>query len=412
MRFLLVVLFAACSAACGNNGIDTRVSYSNYTSVAIKGGIIGGSVQGTPLPLVAKDIHSTTVSTIAGTVSERSSDHDLVDGVGAAARFDIANGITTDGNNLYVTDYGNHAIRRINIATQTVTTIAGVPGDAGSNTSDATLTGVPGNRAYFDNPSGITTDGTNLYVTDYNNHTIRQIVIASGIVTTIAGGVGIVGAVDAAVGTDARFYWPIDITTDRENLYVSDFGNLTIRKISLTPPYAVTTVAGSPDKNGANPPVGAPPVSGRDARFRSPARITTDGTNLYVADVTNNTISKIDGVSHKVSTIAGTARVTGSADGIGAAASFGNVNGITSDGTNLYVTDSNNNTVRKVVPLPDGTWSVVTIAGTASTGGNSGVGSTDGPGDKALFKYPIGITTDGTALYVTDSNNYTIRKIQ
>ena len=92
------------------------------------------------------------------------------------------------------------------------------------------------------------------------------------------------------------------------------------------------------------------------------------------------------------------------ADGTGSEAMFHHPNGITSDGTNLYVTDTDNHTVRKVETA---TGTVTTLAGLA---GNSG--SNDGTGSAARFYYPRGITTDGTNLYVADTFNNIIRKIQ
>ena len=129
-------------------------------------------------------------------------------------------GITTDGMNLYVTDSNNHRIRKIVIDNGTVTTLAG-QSDNGS--TDAT-----GTSASFYKPREITTDGTNLYVGDYSNHRIRKIVISTGVVTTFAGRVQ--GYTDDT-GTSASFYYPRGITTDGTNLYVSDTYNHRIRKI-------------------------------------------------------------------------------------------------------------------------------------------------------------------------------------
>jgi len=102
---------------------------------------------------------------------------------------------------------------------QEVETLAG----SSSGSTDAT-----GTSASFNNPMGITTDGTNLYVSDKNNHRIRKIVISTGVVTTLAGSSE--GSTDAT-GTSARFYNPRGITTDGTNLYVSDYLNHKIRKI-------------------------------------------------------------------------------------------------------------------------------------------------------------------------------------
>ena len=136
-----------------------------------------------------------------------------------SASFNYPRGITTDGTNLYVADYDNHRIRRIVISTGVVTTLAG----SSEGSTDAT-----GTSARFYRPSGITTDGTNLYVADMYNHRIRKIVIDNGTVTTLAGSSS--GFADAT-GTSARFNAPVGITTDGTNLYVTDFFNHRIRKI-------------------------------------------------------------------------------------------------------------------------------------------------------------------------------------
>ncbi len=254
-----------------------------------------------------------------------------------------------------------------------VTTLAGASYTMGN--SDGT-----GGAARFYGPSGITTDGTNLYMADCYNGAIRKIVISTGAVTTLDGG----------------FEEPQGITISGANLYVADTQNCTIRKIVIST-KAVTTLA------GAGYP-GSTDGTGSAASFYEPFGITSDGTNLYVADTVNNTIRKIVISSAVVSTLAGTAGPAGSADGTGSAARFNYPNGIATDGTNLYVADTNNNTIRKIVIS---TRAVTTLAGTAGT-----YGWTDGTGSAARFCGPCGIATDGTNLYVADSNNYTIRKIE
>ncbi len=199
------------------------------------------------------------------------------DATGTSASFDNPMGITTDGTNLYVADYGNHRIRKIVIDNGTVTTLAG----SSQGYTDAT-----GTSARFYRPRGITTDGTNLYVADMYNHRIRKIVIDNGTVTTIAGQSDN-GSADG-IGTAASFWNPSQITTDGTNLYVVDGFNQSIRKIVIST-GVVTTVAGTPGSpgNADNP-------TGTSASFRGPRAITTDGKNLYVADGTNHRIRKIE----------------------------------------------------------------------------------------------------------------------
>ena len=102
--------------------------------------------------------------------------------------------------------------------------------------------------------------------------------------------------------------------------------------------------------------------------------------------------------------MAGSAGNPASADGIGIAAGFNFPCGITTDGTNLYVTDTSNNTIRKITLT---TKAVTTTAGTAGT-----PGITNGTGAAALFDTPSGATTDGISLYVSDEANHTIRRIK
>ena len=255
------------------------------------------------------------------------------DGTGAAARFYGPGGTTTDGTNLYIADASNNTVRKIVIATGVVTTLAGTALATGS--TDAT-----GGAARFYNPYGITTDGTNLYVADTINNTVRKIVIASGVVTTLAGSATLTGSTDAT-GTAALFSRPLGITTDGTNLYVVDYGNSTVRKIVIAS-GAVTTPAGTATLTGSTD------ATGTAARFNGPYGITTDGTNLYVADTNNSTVRKIVIASGAVTTPAGTATLTGSTDATGTAARFNGPGGITTDGTNLYVADTNNSTVRKI----------------------------------------------------------------
>src|SRR3989338_6933074 len=231
------------------------------------------------------------------------------DATGSSARFNSPHSITTDGTNLYVTDQDNHIVRKIVISTGVVTTIAGSAGSSGS--TDAT-----GSSARFYTPRGITTDGTNLYVVDSWNYTIRKIVISTGVVTTIAGSAGLSGSTDGT-GTSARFNGPFGITTNGTNLFVTDTDNHTIRKIVIST-GVVTTIAGSAGSSGSTD------GTGTSARFNYPGGITTDGTNLFIADFSNYTIRKIVISTGVVTTLAGSAGTSGSTDATGTSARFYN----------------------------------------------------------------------------------------
>ena len=260
-----------------------------------------------------------------------------------------------------------------------------------------------GSAATIANPEGITTDGINLYVAEPGDSRIRKIVIATGAVSTFAGTSGVQGAADGT-GTAATFYLPRGITTDGANLYVADSGNNNIRKIVIAT-QVVTTLAGY--QGGAQGFNGYLDATGTAAKFNGPTSVTTDGTNLYVTDSFNHSIRKIAIATGAVTTLAGwtsalsfgATPVSGATDATGTSARFNYPTGITSDGTNVYVTDTFNNKVRKIVIA---TGVVTTVAGT-------GTYSTS---DAAAFANPRGITTDGVSLYVADTNAVKIRQIR
>ena len=354
--------------------------------------LMGGALQAKVLTFTSANA---TVSTVAGSTSGFGG---IVDGTGSAARFNLPQGMTTDGNFVYVADYQNNAIRKIDPATGAVTTFAGsATGTLGS--TDGT-----GTAARFDHPYDITSDGTNLFVTDYNTCIIRKVVIATAAVTTIAGTAAACGTITDGTGSAARFDRPQGITTDGTNLYITE--NTAVRRLVIAT-GAVTTFAGS-----ANGNVGHVDGTGSAARFNNLEGITTDGTSLYVVDAYYGDIRKIVIASAAVSSFAGdyNASVAGSNDGTGIAAKFNRPFGITSDGTNLFVIEQYGNVVRKVVISSAVS---TTLAGTANTNGNPGItGNTDGIGTAARFNAPQGITIYCGSLYIGDTSNSSIRRIR
>jgi subtilisin-like proprotein convertase family protein/streptogramin lyase len=264
---------------------------------------------------------------------------------------------------------------------------------AGSG-STGTVDGV-GVTAEFNNPAGMAIDSQgNLFVADRVNNTIRKIT-AAGVVSTFAGIPGVAGFTNGP-GVTAKFSYPSDIAIDSaDNLYVADRFNNQIRKI--TPGAVVSTFAG-------NTTYGSSDGTGVVARFFGPVGIAIDADGiLYVADSDNNIIRRIS-TSANVITLAGTAGVSGSDDGIGSAARFYGPHGITVNNVgNVFVCDFYNHTIRKIEP--DGT--TTTYAGSAGEWGSS-----DGAGSAARFREPAGIEVDNSGnLYVADSRNSCIRKI-
>jgi sugar lactone lactonase YvrE len=216
------------------------------------------------------------------------------------------------------------------------------------------------------------------------------------VVTTLAGKARISGSADGS-GAAARFYVPAGIACDTAgNLYVADQDNNTVRKI--TPTGEVTTLAGKAGSQGSSDGIGAA------ARFDGPMGIACDTVgNLYVTDADNHTIRKITPTG-VVTILAGKAGSYGIADGTGAAARFLFPLDIACDAAgNLYVADTGAETIRKITPAGE----VSTLAGKARSSGHS-----DGSGTAARFNWPEGIACDAAGnVYVADGLNYTIRKI-
>jgi len=305
---------------------------SHGSSVTDGIALMGGAIQGRELSL------STAVTTLAGK-ADGSRCTSNCDGTGTSAGFDSPYGITTDGTNLYVAERIGHRIRKIVIDNGTVTTLAGTGSACTSNCDNAT-----GTSAGFNNPIGITTDGSNLYVAEYGMHRIRKIVFSTGVVTTLAGS-GSATFADNATGTSASFNYPWGITTDGTNLYVADSSNHRIRKIVISTGF-VTTLAGTGSACTSN----CDNATGTSAGFNSPRGITTDGTNLYVADNDRHRIRKIVIDNGTVTTLAGTGSLcrTNCDNATGTSAGFYGPLGITTDGTNLYVVDRVKNRIRKI----------------------------------------------------------------
>lgn len=321
-----------------------------------------------------------SVTTLAGVAGTPGYD----DGIGSSARFYYPNAITLDeSGNLYVADTWSHAIRKVT-PDGTVSTYCGARGFRG--TTDG-----PCAAARFAYPEGIAiAPGGDLYVADTFNYCVRKI-DRNGVVSTVAGSPNTQAIVDGPVAS-ARFSNPSGIVVDTAGaIYVMDG---TLRKIING---EVRTVAGlSVEETRVNAD-----GAGAAARFESSGGIAADSNgSLYLTD--EHTVRKVTPAA-EVSTIAGRPGITGNAIGPAASASFDVVRGIAVVGDVIYVSDRHNQAIKKIA---GGTVSIV-------AGINSPVeGEADGPGSTARFRHPEGIVADAAGnIYVADGGNHTIRKI-
>ncbi len=329
--------------------------------------------------MIFKVSRNGVVSLLAGT----SLDGGFVDGTGAAARFRYANCVAVDGaGNVYVSDYGNHAIRKISPA-GAVSTLAGTPTPGFADGA--------GGSARFNGPTGIAVDSTgNVYVVDTGNFAIRKITPAGVVSTLVGAGPNSSGFVDGA-GSTARLASPTAVALDSAGgMYIAD--SHAIRKVSAT--GVLSTIAGGTVAGFAD-------GGGTAAQFNLPVGMVVDSSgNIAVADSQNRAVRLVTPTG-VVTTLAGQGPVTGLFDGTATAARFYRPRGVATDvAGNVYVADLANLAIRKI-----------TSGGVVTTlAGSGGAGNVDATGPAARFTSPTGVAADGSGnVYVVD--NGAIRKV-
>ena len=331
---------------------------------------------------------SGVITTFAGT-GERGFGGD--GGPATQARLYHPNGVATDGaGNLYITDYYNNRIRKVDssgvISTVAGTGAQGFGGDGG-----------PAVQARLHIPRDVALDATgNFYIADEYNYRIRK-VDSSGVITTVAG-TGAQGfGGDGGPAVQARLHIPRDVALDATgNFYIADEYNYRIRKVDSS--GVITTFAGSAERGDGGPATAA--------LLAAPTGVAADRAgNLYIADKDNHRIRKVDS-SRVITTIVGSGeRGFGGDGGPATAARLNTPHGVATDGAgNLYITDHYNDRIRKV----DSSGIITTVAGA----GERGFGGDNGPATAALLNAPTGVALDDAGnLYIADKDNHQIRKV-
>ncbi len=331
-----------CSIASEISGTIANANITNFAVNCVNGYRTDHSIASLPIIPLNLPTYQIKASTLAGSSATGSANL-----TGSAAQFNSPTGVTFDGKNYYVADYGNHTIRRITPG-GAATTFAGQTGVAGRQDGIGTA-------ASFNTPKGISTDGTFLYVTEYVGKRLRRIRISNQTVTTLAGDTTAddPGLSDLnGTGTSARFGFLNDIVIDGNNLYLSDFSFNKVKIFNLGTNVVTTLAAGSP--------------------LSSPEGMTKIGNTLYVANALGHTISTIDVTNgSQAGSSWGLNGVSGYEDGFTPIVRFNQPRGLINDGKNLYITDRGNSRIRKL-NLANGR--VSTLSGNGGTTFSAGVG--------------------------------------
>ena len=369
----------------GDGGPATRAKLSAMWGIAVDG---AGNlfIADTGNDCIRRVDRSGTITTVAGTgVGGYGGDG----GPAVAARLDSPYGVAVDGaGNLFIADYLNHRIRRVD-ASGVITTVAGtgVRGYSGD--------GGPATRAQMDVPQDVAVDSAgNLYIA--LGHRIRR-VDASGIITTVAGTGRQGDGGDGGPAVEAQITHASGVAVGGAgDLYIADASNHRIRRVDAS--GTIVTIAGGGSGGDGGPAV--------EARLKRPKKMALDDAgNLYIADYSSDRVRRVD-VTGTITTVVGTGEAGYSGDGAPAVhAMVDGPSGVAVDSAgNLFVSDTRNHRVRRVDP----SGIVNTVAGT----GVRGSGGDGGPAVAARLTWPYGLAVDGAGnLYIAETNKHRIRRV-
>jgi trimeric autotransporter adhesin len=315
-------------------------------------------------------------------------------GFASMAQLNSPRGVAVDNaGDLYIADSGNNRIRKVTAAGM-ISTVAG-NGSAGYSGD-----GGPANVAQLNLPAGVAVDTAgNLYIAEIFNYCIRKVTTA-GVISTVAGNGTYGFGGDGGPATSAQLSQLSGVAVDTAgNLYIADSGNHRIRKVTAA--GVISTVAGT-GTSGYSGDGGLAAT----AQLNYPDSVAVDTAGiLYIGDNNNYRVRKVTAAG-VISTVAGNGAYGYSGDGGPATtAQLSQLSGVAVDTAgNLYITDYQNNRIRKVTAA-----GVISTVGGNGTKGFSGDG---GPAFAAMLNYPEGMAVDTAgSLYIADTNNNRIRKV-
>ena len=374
-----------------------------------------------------------TISTVAGTGVEGFGGDG---GSAVSAMLNAPCAVAFDAaGSLYIADSGNHRVRKVDVATGDISTVAGT-GEEGFGGD-----GGPATSAMLNGPDGVALDGAgNLYIADQENHSVRKVEASTGNIATVAG-VGTAGFRDEGVeATWASLKEPVGVAVDGDgNLFIADRGwnHRRIRKVDALTGYisgvsgvasldwevnsVALTINGDIyiaddethsirklDASTGNICTITDNAAATTALFDFDCGAAVDGAgSLYIADDSDDRILKVDAATGGVSIVAGTGERGFDGDGgLATSAKLDAPYAVAFDAAgNLHIVDSGNHRIRKVDAL---TGNISTVAGT----GAEGFGGDGGLATSAKLDAPCAVAFDAAGnLHIVDSGNHRIRKV-
>ncbi len=308
--------------------------------------------------------------------------------------------VSLDGaGNIFFADMDNHSVWRIDAVSGAITRVAG------TGMSGFSGDGGPATQALLNSPRGVSIDQAgNIYISDTDNHRIRR--VTAGIISTIAGTSGGGGySGDGSAATAARLNSPYGIAADASgNIYIADRDNHRIRKVTAAT-GVITTIAGSSGGEGFSGDGGQATA----AQLDSPRAVfvTTTG-DIFIADTDNNRIRKVTVATGIINTVAGTSGggYFSGDGGQATAAHLSRPRGIfISNPGDIFIADTDNNRIRKVTVA---TGIITTIAGT----GAAGYGGDGGQAAAAQIDDPTGVWVKSSGVIIlSDTSNSCLRQV-
>ena len=379
----------------GNGGAATSAELSDPTGVAMDAA--GNLLVADSMDNAVREVDPNTglIDTVAGNGSGNYSGDG---GAATSATLNYALGVAADtAGDLFIADTANNVIREVNASTGAIITIAG-NGTCGYGGDGSAAT-----SAQLNAPTGIAVDDAgDIFIADTGNNVIREIDLATGVITTVAGNGAWDYSGDGSAATGAQLNAPTGVAVDAGDIFIADTGNNVIREVDLATGL-IETVAGN--GIGGYSGDGSAAIT---AQLNDPTGLALDAAgDLLVADSGNNVVREVDHATGLIETVAGDGSCGYGGDGSAAAsAQLNDPTGVAVDvAQDLFIADSGNNVIREV---DHATGAIVTVAGNGAAG-CSGEGAAAAG---AQLNSPDGIATDIAGdLFIADSGNDVIRKV-